>query len=60
MSEVAFAAKIDLLREIDDYLRAADPRVVQVSVALAATRQEIEILRPEGTRICAMHGPWRG
>ena len=51
MSEVAFAAKIDLLREIDDYLRAADPRVVQVSVVLAATRQEIEILRPEGLRL---------
>ena len=51
VSEVAFATKIDLLREIDDYLRAADPRVVQVSVALAATRQEIEILRPEGLRM---------
>ncbi|NBB97156.1 MAG: metalloprotease TldD, partial [Alphaproteobacteria bacterium] len=51
VTEVAFAAKIDLLREIDDYLRAADPRVVQVSVALAATRQEIEILRPEGQRL---------
>lgn len=51
VSEVAFATKIDLLREIDDYLRAADPRVVQVSVALAATRQEIEILRPEGLRL---------
>ena len=51
VSEVAFATKIDLLREIDDYLRAADPRVVQVSVALAATRQDIEILRPEGTHL---------
>ena len=51
VSEVAFATKIDLLREIDDYMRAADPRVVQVSVALAATRQEIEILRPEGARL---------
>ena len=42
------AAKIEVLREIDDWLRARDPRVVQVSASLTASVQEIEILRPEG------------
>ena len=51
MAEAAFAAKIDLLREIDAYARALDPRVVQVSATLAAGLQEVEILRPEGLRL---------
>ncbi|MEM1300030.1 MAG: metalloprotease TldD [Pseudomonadota bacterium] len=45
------AVKIDLLREIDDWLRARDPRVVQVSASLAANVQEVEILRAEGGRV---------
>lgn len=45
------AAKIELLREIDAWLRSRDPRVVQVSASLAANVQEIEILRPEGGRV---------
>ncbi|MEM7545989.1 MAG: metalloprotease TldD [Pseudomonadota bacterium] len=48
LSGMAFGAKVDLLREIDDYLRARDERVVQVSVALSGHLQEVEILRPEG------------
>ena len=48
---VSFALKLDLLREVDDYLRAQDKRVVQVSVALAASHQQIEILRPDGARL---------
>mgnify|MGYP006274759165 CR=1 FL=1 len=44
----SFAAKIDLLREIDDWLRARDERVKQVTVSLAGSVQEVEILRPEG------------
>ncbi len=44
-----FAAKIELLRGIDDYLRGLDGRVVQVSASLAASCQEVAILRPEGT-----------
>jgi TldD protein len=43
-----FSVKIDTLREIDAYARALDPRVVQVSATLAASHQEVEILRPEG------------
>ena len=40
-----------MLREIDGYLRGLDPRVVQVSASLGASMQEVEILRPEGTRL---------
>ncbi len=51
VSEQATATKIDILKEIDAYLRGKDARVVQVSASLTASLQEIEILRPEGTRI---------
>ncbi|MDO1558037.1 metalloprotease TldD [Brevundimonas sp. 2R-24] len=47
----AFSDKIALLQEIDAYLRAADPRVVQVSASLAAERREIEIVRAEGRAV---------
>ncbi len=43
-----FATRVALLREIDDYARGLDPRVVQVSVSLATSLQEVAILRPEG------------
>jgi TldD protein len=49
--DAPFAAKVEVLREIDAFLRSADPRVVQVSVSLAASMQEVEILRPEGLRL---------
>ncbi|WP_424964652.1 MULTISPECIES: metalloprotease TldD [unclassified Dinoroseobacter] len=48
MDGAAFGVKIDTLREIDAFARALDPRVVQVSASLAASIQEVEILRPEG------------
>ncbi|MEX3316901.1 metalloprotease TldD [Sulfitobacter sp. PS-8MA] len=44
----SFPVKIDTLREIDAYARALDSRVVQVSATIAASLQEVEILRPEG------------
>ncbi|NGM46535.1 metalloprotease TldD [Rhodobacter sp. SGA-6-6] len=50
LADATFAAKIDILREIDAHARAADPRVVQVTASLAASLQEVEILRPEGLR----------
>ncbi len=50
MLDASFAAKIDILKEIDAYARAMDPRVVQVSATISAGLQEIEILRPEGER----------
>ncbi len=51
LADAALAAKIDTLREIDAWVRAQDPRVVQVSATLAASHQEVEILRPEGLRL---------
>lgn len=51
MTDATFAVKIDTLREIDAYARSLDPRVVQVSATIAASYQEIEILRPEGLRL---------
>ena len=51
MTDASFAVKIDILREIDAYARALDPRVVQVSATIAAGLQEVEILRPEGLRV---------
>ena len=50
LADASFAAKIDILREIDAHARAADPRVVQVTASLSASLQEVEILRPEGLR----------
>lgn len=50
INDAAFAVKIDTLHEIDAYARGLDPRVIQVSATLAASYQEIEILRPEGLR----------
>ncbi|MCB6178796.1 metalloprotease TldD [Rhodobacter sp. Har01] len=51
MDDAPFAGKLDVLKDIDAYARAADRRVVQVSASLAASLQEVEILRPEGTRL---------
>ena len=51
MADALFAAKIDILKEIDTYARALDPRVIQVSATIAAGLQEVEILRPEGLRL---------
>ncbi|WP_099826753.1 metalloprotease TldD [Oceaniglobus indicus] len=48
MADAVFAVKLDTLREIDAFARALDPRVVQVTATLAASIQEVEILRPEG------------
>jgi TldD protein len=46
--DAPFAVKIETLRAIDDFLRARDPRVVQVTASLAAALQAVAILRPEG------------
>ncbi|MGR3492092.1 MAG: metalloprotease TldD [Shimia sp.] len=50
LSSAPFPVKVDLLREIDAYARDLDPAVVQVSASLAASVQEVEILRPDGER----------
>ncbi|SDP70010.1 microcin-processing peptidase 2. Unknown type peptidase. MEROPS family U62 [Phyllobacterium sp. YR620] len=43
-----FEAKVKLLQEIDAYLRDKDPKVRQVSVSLAGSWQQVEILRADG------------
>jgi TldD protein len=48
VSEPGFEAKSALLQEIDAYLRARDPEVVQVSASIAGSRRAIGILRPDG------------
>lgn len=47
----AFPVKVETLREMDDFVRGLDKRVVQVSASIAASLQEVEILRPEGTSV---------
>lgn len=44
----AFDVKIDALGEIDAFTRALDSRVVQVTASIAASHQEVFILRPDG------------
>ncbi len=48
LDAVPFATKLDVLEQIDAYLRTKDARVKQVSATLAATMQEIEIIRADG------------
>jgi TldD protein len=45
-----FSGKIKLLQDIDAYVRAADSRVHQVSVSLAANWQAVQIIRAGGWR----------
>ncbi|HEY1605364.1 MAG TPA: metalloprotease TldD [Allosphingosinicella sp.] len=48
LSLVPFARKVALCQRIDAAARARDPRVAQVSVALAGSWSVIEIVRPDG------------
>ncbi|MFU1477672.1 metalloprotease TldD [Roseovarius sp. C7] len=47
----SFPVKLDTLREIDAFARDLDPRVVQVSASIAASLQEVTILRPDGHEV---------
>ncbi|MDF1856211.1 metalloprotease TldD [Pseudooceanicola sp.] len=51
ISGAEFPVKVETLREIDAFARDLDPRIVQVSATIAASCQEVEILRPEGLRV---------
>ncbi|AUC54585.1 metalloprotease TldD [Sagittula sp. P11] len=44
----SFPVKVDTLKEIDAFARDLDSRVVQVTASIAASLQEVAILRPEG------------
>jgi TldD protein len=46
-----FPVKLETLREIDAFARDLDPRVVQVTATVAATHQEVVILRADGTEL---------
>ncbi|MDU8942920.1 metalloprotease TldD [Ovoidimarina sediminis] len=48
MADAGFGLKVETLREIDAFARDLDPRVIQVSATLAASLQEVVILRPDG------------
>jgi TldD protein len=49
LSSMEFADKITLLQTIDEYLRAKDSRVKQVSASLSGQWQVIKIIRADGT-----------
>ncbi len=51
MDGASFPAKVDVLKEIDDFARGLDARVVQVSASMAASHQQVAILRPDGTLV---------
>ncbi|HEX8124819.1 MAG TPA: metalloprotease TldD [Allosphingosinicella sp.] len=48
LSAIPFARKVALCQEIDAAARARDPRIVQVTVALAGVWSVIDIIRPDG------------
>ncbi len=47
----SFPVKVETLKEIDAFARDLDSRVVQVSATIAASLQEVAILRPDGTLV---------
>lgn len=48
LEQPGFEAKANLLAQIDAYARALDPAVRQVSISLAGSWQQVEILRGDG------------
>jgi TldD protein len=49
-SAVDFAAKVKLLEEANEFARALDPRVKQVTVSIGSDWQDVEIMRGDGAR----------
>jgi TldD protein len=50
LSEYSKQEKVDLLKKIDDYVRAKDPRIKQVEIGLAGSFQAVQIIRADGQR----------
>ena len=48
---IDFPVKVETLKAIDAFARDLDPRVVQVSASIAASIQEVAILRPDGVMV---------
>lgn len=44
----SFETKVKTLGDVDAYIRAKDPRVVQVSVSFAAAKKDVVIIRGDG------------
>ena len=59
MLAATFAGKIDLLKEIDAYARALDPRVIQVMAGLAGEYDVILVARADGIDIATGNGVLR-
>ncbi len=51
ISGAEFPVKLETLRQIDAFTRDLDTRVVQVSATVAASHQEVIILRPDGSEV---------
>ncbi len=49
LKEVAFERKIELLQQIDAYVRGKDPRVKQVSASLSGQWQAVHIMKADGS-----------
>ncbi len=49
LKEVLFEKKIELLQQVDAYVRSRDPRVKQVSVSLGGQWQAVEIMKADGS-----------
>ena len=47
INEISFRRKVELLREIDDFARSLDRRIIQVSASISSNIKEITILRPD-------------
>jgi TldD protein len=47
----SFPVKLEVLREIDAFTRDLDKRVLQVTATIAASLQEVSILRADGTLV---------
>ena len=50
LETLAFDSKVDILKEIDAYARAKDPRVKQVTASLSGEWSAVQIVRPDGER----------
>lgn len=50
LDDIADEARIRLLEEINEYARAADPRVIQVSAGLSTSWDVVTIIRHDGMR----------
>lgn len=48
VGDMDFSAKLEILQSIDAYIRAADSRVKQVSASMAASVQQVEIIKEDG------------